>query len=78
MGAKDEEGMRQDAHEVLRERHSHMGIHEQASMLERRFGVQKSTHFGDVTTEGVYRVSLPSISRYHNLKSVSALENVWM
>lgn len=55
-----------------------MGIHEQASMLERRFGVQKSTQAGDVTTEGIYRVSLPSMSRYHNLKSVSALENVWM
>lgn len=48
-----------------------MGIHEQASMLERRFGVQKSTQFGDVTTEGICRVSLPSSSRYHNLKKVS-------
>lgn len=36
--------------------------------VERRSGVQKSIQFGDVTTESIYRVSLPALSRYHNLK----------
>jgi len=46
-----------------------MGVHEISKHVWR--GVlefKNHIRFGDVTTEGIYRVRLPTLSRYHNLK----------